>query len=295
MRFSIIIPVYNDPEGLSQTISSLQKIESDEQYEILIVDNNSTDVTRDIANNFADNMSNTTVLVEDNIQSSYVARNLGIEYASGDILVFLDADMTVQPDYLQLLDEYFMSRDVDLVGCNVELYQPEENNTFFGRYDVATAFPIQLYIEKENFVPTCCLSVRQDVINDVGNFLSNVESGGDTEFGDRVTSAGYSQHFAGHISVYHPARTSLQEHLSKAIRVGKGRAQISRLSTIDSGRPWYHFRNFFPPNPWRFYLRSQSNINIYNLLPYYIFNYVLKLFVLIGQIKENIVTFVSDT
>lgn len=287
MRFSIIIPVYNDPDGLAQTISSLREIIYDGAYEIIIVDNNSSDDTLSIATEFGNEKPYINVIVEEKVQSSYAARNRGIKHASGEILAFLDADMIVNSDWLSLLDEFYTSKNAHYVGCDVELYQPKNKNTLFGRYNIAEGFPVQMYIEEMNFAPTCCLSVRREVINDVGMFITHLESGGDKEFGNRVAAAGYPQHFADGITLYHPARISFQEHLSKAMRIGRGREQLYQTTSTQRGRPWYHLRNFMPPHPKRFSSRMSTEIPLQQILIFYIITYFLKLVKITGQIEER--------
>jgi len=286
MRFSVIIPVYNDPDGLSQTISSLQDISYAGKYEIIIVDNGSSDNTPNIAADFANRESNVRFAVEKQIQSSYAARNRGITLSKGEILVFLDADMTVDDDWLQQLDEFYHNKEACYVGCDVEIYQPINKNTLFGQYNVAEGFPINMYIKKMNFAPTCCLSVKREVIEDVGKFLRSVISGGDKEFGNRVAASGYSQHFAKNIKLYHPARISIWEHISKAERVGRGREQLYQLSSTHRGRPWYHPRNFVPPHPGRFLYRMPPNLNLRHYFAFYTISYMLKLVKVNGQIKQ---------
>lgn len=98
-EISIIIPVYNDPVGLTNTINSLVKQDFKGKYEILIVDNGSDDNTPEIIQKFEKKYSNLVEGFKENeIQSSYAARNKGIKKSRGEILVFIDADMWADRD-----------------------------------------------------------------------------------------------------------------------------------------------------------------------------------------------------
>ncbi|QGN06518.1 glycosyltransferase [Halorhabdus sp. CBA1104] len=237
---STIVPVYNDPNGVSQTIDSLAE-QRPPLLKLLVVDNGSTDNTRDVIQSYTAEHDNVHLLVEDDIQGSYAARNKGIEHAEGDVLAFLDADETVDEDWLETALEAMHEQDVDYLGCNVELTLPED--TLVGRYNKHTGFPVKQYLENENYAPTCALLVRREVFEDVGPFDARLISGGDREFGERVHEAGYDQGYAEDATVYHPARTSFESLAKKNFRVGRGFCQKQRYYPERYGKPGV------PPRP----------------------------------------------
>jgi glycosyltransferase involved in cell wall biosynthesis len=90
---SIIVPVYNGSRTIDALLTSLLALDyPPDQHEILIVDNKSTDDTRQRIQRYP-----VTLLEETEIQGSYAARNRGIEAAQGEILAFTDADCVVEP------------------------------------------------------------------------------------------------------------------------------------------------------------------------------------------------------
>ena len=96
-RVSVIVPVYIDKSSISKCIKSLMKqTYKKESYEIIIVDNGSSDGTLTTINKFP-----VRVLVEGKKRSSYVARNRGIRNANNDILAFTDADAIVDRKWLE--------------------------------------------------------------------------------------------------------------------------------------------------------------------------------------------------
>ncbi|WP_246084389.1 glycosyltransferase [Salinadaptatus halalkaliphilus] len=175
-------------------------------------------------------------------QSSYAARNTGIRNTDSDVLAFVDADMTVPEDWLESALETFQTHDGDYMGCNVELTLPEDP-TIAARYDHHTGFPIEQYLERQQFAPTCCLFVRRTVFEDVGLFDHRLLSGGDKEFGNRVHEAGYDLHFAADATMYHPTRNTLADLVKKDRRVGRGLCQLQRYHPDRYGRPGV------PPRP----------------------------------------------
>lgn len=240
-QVTAIIPVYNDPEGIDKTLRALT-CQSDEIHEILVVDNGSNDDTRDVIHKYADERDNITLIVENEIQGSYAARNKGIKRATGDIIGFIDADETVEEDWIESALQTFQTRDADYMGCNVELTLPP-NPTLAARYDHHTGFPVKQYLEHQYFAPTCCLFVRRNVFEEVGLFDHRLVSGGDKEFGNRVHEAGYDMHFAEDVTMYHPTRNTVQELVKKDRRVGHGLCQLQRYHPERYGTPGV------PPRP----------------------------------------------
>nr|WP_245809881.1 glycosyltransferase [Halorubrum vacuolatum] len=238
---SIIVPVYNDPDGIRTTLKSLLS-QSTDPAQIIVVDNGSTDRTPETVRSYMDDHANLALLFEHEIQSSYAARNTGIRHTDAEILAFVDADMTVPEDWLESAIETFRITDAGYMGCPVELTLPE-NPPLPARYDHHTGFPVEGYLESQHFAPTCCLFVRRAVFEDVGLFDHRLESGGDKEFGNRVHAAGYELHFAADVTMYHPTRNTLRAHMKKDRRVGRGLCQLQRYHPERYGTPGV------PPRP----------------------------------------------
>ncbi len=109
MRFSIIVPAYNEAAYLATTLRSLQEQDYPGAYEIIVVDNNSTDQTAALAASFG------VRVVLEREQGVCAARQRGSEVAVGEILVSTDADTIYPPDWLRTVDEVFRRSD-SIVG-----------------------------------------------------------------------------------------------------------------------------------------------------------------------------------
>ncbi|MGA3291934.1 MAG: glycosyltransferase family 2 protein [Candidatus Microgenomates bacterium] len=103
MKISIIIPTYNEKLVLEDCIESLGE-QTLEDFEIILVDDGSTDGTVEILRNLQSTISNFHFF-EQKHQGAGAARNLGAERAKGENLVFVDADMTFDKDFLKKLVE----------------------------------------------------------------------------------------------------------------------------------------------------------------------------------------------
>ena len=107
--FSVVICTYNRAQYLQQTLQSV--VEQDfpsEKFEIVVVDNNSPDRTEAVAFSFRDQYKNITLRYFKELQQgiSY-GRNRGVSEASGEYIVFLDDDETVESCFLQNLDDFY--------------------------------------------------------------------------------------------------------------------------------------------------------------------------------------------
>lgn len=107
LDFSIIIPAFNAQRTIVETIDSLAKqVYSEEQYEVLVINDGSTDGTLVELESVVGKYNNIRVISKENGGVSS-ARNLGIRLAKGKYILFLDADDTLSCDALRLIKDFF--------------------------------------------------------------------------------------------------------------------------------------------------------------------------------------------
>ena len=216
---SIIVPVYNDREHIELLLDSLSGQDYPKDLlEIIVIDNNSTDNSRQIARRFP-----VTLLEENEIQSSYAARNKGIRNAKGQILVFIDSDCIADKMWLRKGVSKLLTERADLVGGQVK-FTFSKKQTAAEYYDALTNLALESKVNRGG-AATCDLFVKAEVFERIGLFPDNVKSGGDIQWTQKATKSGYSLVYASEAVVYHPARM-LGELLKKLYRVGIGMGQI---------------------------------------------------------------------
>ena len=110
MRFSVIIPVYNAERWLDMCINSVRS-QSYGDFEVLLIDDGSTDGSRAICESYAAKDDRIKLFCKPNGGVSS-ARNLGLQYAKGEFVVFVDADDMLVPDTLEICNRY---ADYDIV------------------------------------------------------------------------------------------------------------------------------------------------------------------------------------
>ena len=100
MKFSVVIPTYNRGEELIRTLESLSKLKVSEQWEVIVVDNNSSDNTRDVVLSAAQSFPAPLHYFFEKEQGRSAALNAGIKAAQGDIIAVTDDDVRVDSEWL---------------------------------------------------------------------------------------------------------------------------------------------------------------------------------------------------
>lgn len=124
-KVSVIIPVYNSEKFLNKCFSSIVN-QTFKDFEVLIIDDGSTDSSTKIIEKFCNQNSNFYFERQTHSGQS-VARNLGIQKANGDFLSFVDSDDFVHENFLHVLYSTAQNSDVDIVCCGMKLYYPQYN------------------------------------------------------------------------------------------------------------------------------------------------------------------------
>lgn len=114
MRFSIIIPVYNTEFYLGACLESIDS-NSFRDFELIVVDDGSTDSSGIIADEYAASRPNVKVLHGQN-QGPLLARRRGLNSAQGQYVIFLDSDDALRSDSLQVIDKSIEKTGADIVS-----------------------------------------------------------------------------------------------------------------------------------------------------------------------------------
>jgi glycosyltransferase involved in cell wall biosynthesis len=101
MRFSIVVPAYNEAAYLGRALDSLLHQDYNGRYEVIVVDNNSTDGTAAVAAQYG------VSVVKEPQQGVCAARQRGVDCATGEIIISTDADTTQPRDWLRTIDARF--------------------------------------------------------------------------------------------------------------------------------------------------------------------------------------------
>jgi glycosyltransferase involved in cell wall biosynthesis len=116
MKFSIVIATYNRAEELELTLKSIQSLEVSESWEVIVVDNNSSDNTKEIVLKTATHFPVQLRYLLETEQGRSAALNAGVIAAEGDIIAITDDDVRVDPHWLSNAASALDQLDCDYVG-----------------------------------------------------------------------------------------------------------------------------------------------------------------------------------
>jgi glycosyltransferase involved in cell wall biosynthesis len=119
MKYSIVIATYNRADDLRGTLASLAGLTPDGAWEVIVVDNNSTDDTRAVVEAAQPGYPVPLTYVFEREQGRSPALNAGIRRAAGDIIVTTDDDVRVEADWLNRAAEGLERQQCDYVGGRV--------------------------------------------------------------------------------------------------------------------------------------------------------------------------------
>lgn len=132
IEFSIILPAYNVQNYIKKCIESIL-CQTIHDWELIMVDDGSTDQTAEIGQYYAAESDNITYIRQEN-QGMGPARNTGLQDARGSWVVFVDADDWIAPDFLEVLSKAQDTANADIVVCQyVRTFKDSENVDFNDR------------------------------------------------------------------------------------------------------------------------------------------------------------------
>lgn len=211
-KVSIIIPAKNEETNIGSCLDSVFAIDYPrDRYEVILVDNGSTDATVEIAER-----RGAKVFSVPNAKISAL-RNFGASQAQGQILAFLDADCTVEQDWLQKTEKYFT---VENVVCFGSAPQIPAKPTWIQH----TWFQVRKKREKiteTQWLESMNMFVRRDVFDKIGGFNEKLITCEDVDLSYRLSEHGKILSDKNIKAVHHGEAKDLAEFFQKERWRGK--------------------------------------------------------------------------
>jgi glycosyltransferase involved in cell wall biosynthesis len=217
-RASVVVCAYNAEATLRSCLESLRRLRYP-NYEVVVVDDGSTDATRAIAEAFPEFR-----LIAHENRGLSAARNSGTAAATGEIVAFTDADCEADPDWLTFLVRRLLSQDFAAVGG--PNLPPREKHWV---PEVVARSPggpshVLLSDREAEHVPGCNMAFWRSALCEVGHFDPIFRTAGDdVDICWRLQNSGHRIGFAAAALVWHRRRNSVSAYLSQ--QRGYGRAE----------------------------------------------------------------------
>ena len=194
MKVSVIVPAFNNEKTIETCLSAIRS-SIFKDFELIVVDDGSTDKTNELAQKQAD-----FVLRQEKNKGSFEARNYGIENSSGDIIIFIDSDIVVKPTTLAIIVDYFQSHpDVDALTGLLSKSHPNPN--FFSQYkNLYMNFIFKKLADRVHFLYGSISSIRRKSLDKTEK---GYRYGADTAFGQSLSSKGRNIAFLRDLEVIH--------------------------------------------------------------------------------------------
>jgi cellulose synthase/poly-beta-1,6-N-acetylglucosamine synthase-like glycosyltransferase len=235
-RASLVIPIYNGEADLPELINCLlAQTYPKQKLEYLLVDNNSSDRTAVILQEIATKFPSLIRIESENqIQSSYAARNKGIRAATGEIVAFTDVDCRPQPKWLEVLIAPFINLDIAIVVGEITALPP---NNLLEHFAARQETLSQKHTLAHKFCPygqTANLAIRRQALQKVGLFRPYLDSGGDADICWRIQQENIGRlEFAPEAIVQHRHRNTLKELESQWRRYGRSNRYLHELHGVE--------------------------------------------------------------
>jgi cellulose synthase/poly-beta-1,6-N-acetylglucosamine synthase-like glycosyltransferase len=208
---SVIIPTRNE-KTIEENLESLLNQNYSGRYEIIVVDDGSTDDTRERIKKFKK-----VKLIEQKHKGPAAARNLGVKNSKGDIVLFLDSDAVPDKNWLKHMISPF--KDKKIVGVS-GTYRTLNKNSLIARFAGYEIDERHDKLSKEktiDFIGSFSAGYRKNVFLEFGGFDESfsMPSGEDPELSFKISNAGLKMVFQPKAFVYHKHPDTIWRYLKQ--------------------------------------------------------------------------------
>lgn len=202
-RISVVVCSYNGAETIGETLTALGRLRYPD-YEVIVVDDGSTDETASIAR------EHSVRLIQTANNGLSRARNLGMEAASGSVVAYIDDDAYPDPDWLSFLAASLLRTDhVGIGGPNIA---PAGDGLIADSMAYAPGGPVHVLLSDDvaEHIPGCNMAFRLDRLREIEGFDPRFRvAGDDVDICWRLHERGWSLGFSPAAVVWHHRRRSI--------------------------------------------------------------------------------------
>jgi mycofactocin system glycosyltransferase len=227
---SVIIPVRNRPVDIRACLSSLAQIDyPSEKLEIIVVDDASSDSTREVIGQFP----GVRLIPQTEHRQVSFCRNMGAQQARGELLAFIDSDCTANPLWLKALVPAFRNPKIGAVGGLVDAACQDKG---IDRYEMVKSslkmgswFKQSDLKERFFYVPSCNFLVRRKLYEKLGGFRESLHLGEDVDFCWRLQDLGLQLEYRPVGQVFHRHRNQMGPFFRRRFEYGTSEPLLQNL------------------------------------------------------------------
>ena len=213
---SVVVPAYNAAGTIAEQLEALAAQRYDGDWELVIVDNGSTDGTADLARRYRQRFEAFTLVDDGSRRGHSAPRNAGASAARGELLAYCDADDVVAPGWLQAMAD--AARHHDLIGGWLDA-RPLNDDVTRSWHQPWPRDRLRSWLLP--YAVSANVAIWADVLRELGGWSSDYEDGGeDVELSWRAQLAGYRLGFAPDAVVRYRYRSGLRETARQAYGIG---------------------------------------------------------------------------
>ena len=228
-KFSVVVPVYNRPDELSELLTSLST-QTYKDFDVVIVEDGSSKTSKDVVESFAQQLA-IKYIVKTN-SGPGPSRNVGFQAATGDYFVVFDSDCILPETYFQTVVQYLATTPLDAWGG------PDRAHENFTTLQRAMGYTMSSPLTTGGirggkkhvgwFQPRSFnMGISRKVFKETGGFQFD-RFAEDIEFSIRMKQKGFRVGLIPEAFVFHKRRTSLSQFFRQVSNFGKGRALIGK-------------------------------------------------------------------
>ena len=227
--FSVIIPVYNRPGEVNDLLKSLSE-QTCKDFEVIIVEDGSTVPCKEAVDTYAGQID--IKYYHKSNEGRSIARNYGIEHATGEYFVFFDSDCVIPPQYFTTLHKALETTYVDCFGgpdaAHESFSDPQKAINYSMTSFLTTGGIRGGKIKLEKFVPRSFnMGYSRKVWEKVGGFREMFSE--DIDMSTRIRQAGFSISLLREAYVYHKRRVNFRLFCRQTYVFGMSRITLKLL------------------------------------------------------------------
>src|SRR5262245_43917682 len=221
-KVSVIVCSYNGESTIGETLAALKKLEYP-NYEVIVIDDGSTDQTSAIAREY-----DVRLLIHTENNGLSVARNHGLNNATGEIIAYIDDDAYPDPFWLHYLVDCF--QQMEYAGVGGPNLPPQDDGMIADCVANAPGGPVHVMLTDEiaEHIPGCNMAFRRERLLAIGGFDPRFRvAGDDVDICWRLQEQGWTLGFAPSAVVWHHRRNSFKSYFKQQRGYAKAEALLA--------------------------------------------------------------------